>query len=314
MIGGRARTGVVAAALVASLACARSGRAEPPEPRAGALAQVLFEEAVALMEAGHFDEACPKLAESQRLDPAGGTLLNLASCLESQGLLASAYATYADAASAALRDGRKDREAIAREKLAAIQPRMARLELRVPNPAPGLEIKLDGIKLGAASWGTALPIDPGSHEVELSAPGRRRERRAFVVARDAARVTIDLPALEAEAPPAAAPPAQATEEPPPRTRSNALAVGLVVGGATVTAAGLVVGAVALANKGTSDDHCPTSTTCDDEGVAAMGRARSLAWTANVAIGLGLVATVGGVVLWAVQPRNATARMLLSGTF
>ncbi len=82
----------------------------------------------------------------------------------------------------------------------------------------------------------------------------------------------------------------------------------------MTAAGLVIGAVALANKGTSDDHCPTSTTCDDEGIEAMNRARSLAWTANVAIGVGLVAAAGGVVLWAVQPRSATARMLLSGTF
>lgn len=313
MNGGNARACLAAVALCGASTVTSPAWAQGSDARTGALAQVLFDEAVALMAAGHFDEACPKLAESQRLDPAGGTLLNLASCLENSGQLASAYATYADALGAAVRDGRKDREALVRERLAAIQPRIPRLELRVADSAPGLEIKLDGTKLGATSWRSALPIDAGSHTLEASAPGRSPWKHGFVVAADSARITIDVPALVA----LPAPPPPPPDAPPPareERRGSALPTGLWIGGGAAAAAGLVIGAVALANKGISDDHCPTATTCDAEGVRAMSTARTLAWTANVVIGVGVLAAVGGVVVYFTAPRSAMARKLLVGSF
>ena len=42
-----------------------------------AAAEALYREGRALMEKGDLDAACPKLAESQRLDPSSGTALNL---------------------------------------------------------------------------------------------------------------------------------------------------------------------------------------------------------------------------------------------
>ncbi|MDF2698209.1 MAG: hypothetical protein K0S65_6592, partial [Labilithrix sp.] len=95
------------------------------------LAQSLFDEARQLMDRGKYAEACPKLAESQRLDPGGGTLLNLAICHEKEGRFGTAYLEMKAASSQAGKDGRKDREKIANERLTALGPRVPRLAVHV---------------------------------------------------------------------------------------------------------------------------------------------------------------------------------------
>jgi len=57
------------------------------------------------MKQGDYAAACPKLEESQRLDPALGTLLNLADCREQEGNVATAWSLFRDAESLARRGG-----------------------------------------------------------------------------------------------------------------------------------------------------------------------------------------------------------------
>ncbi len=107
------------------------------------LAQSLFERARELMARKEFAQACPMFVESQRLDPGIGTRLNLAICYEGQGKLASAHLEFSESLAQAIRDGRtgdaiaRDREAIARDHLAAIGPRVPTLTL-LPPPHPAL--------------------------------------------------------------------------------------------------------------------------------------------------------------------------------
>src|SRR5262245_40441563 len=115
------------------------------------VAEALFQEGRTLLDQGKAAEACPKLAESHRLDPATGTLIALALCREAEGKLASAWAAFADAEGRARTEGSKDREAVAHERAAALYPRLSTLSIDVSEDASaiaGLEIKRDGVVLG----------------------------------------------------------------------------------------------------------------------------------------------------------------------
>jgi hypothetical protein len=173
-----------------------------------AVAEALYRQARELMAAGNYDAACPKLAESQRLDPATGTLLNLAACHEKQGKLATAWLEYSDALVAARRDGREDRVEYARQRAAELEPKLSRLTIVLAPDAdePQLTLELDGANLGRAVLGAATPVDPGPHVVRVSAPGKKPWEQSVQIGAVADQQSLTIPKLEA-APPEAAPPA-----------------------------------------------------------------------------------------------------------
>src|SRR6188768_4533635 len=78
-----------------------------------AAAESLFDDGLKAMKSGHFAEACPKLEESERIDPAIGTLLYLGECYEKTGRTASAWATFREAASLANTSNQADRARVA---------------------------------------------------------------------------------------------------------------------------------------------------------------------------------------------------------
>src|SRR5262245_753369 len=90
---------------VAVLLRAEAARAQAPDPSARALAVQLFDQAESLSAERRFAEACPKYAESYRLDPQLGALIHLADCLEQNGQLASAWGSFRDAAELATKRG-----------------------------------------------------------------------------------------------------------------------------------------------------------------------------------------------------------------
>lgn len=293
-----------------------------------AAAQSLFDSGKELMKAGKFAEACAKLEKSQALDPAGGTLLHLASCREQEGKLASAWAHYNEALSAARRDRRSDRETIAAQKVKELAPRLARLTIVVEAPVTGLEVKRGGSVVDPALLGTALPIDRGEYEIVASAPGYLTSSQKVLVARDGEAVTVKLPALkaapaEASSPaPAAAPaaspstaPAPATNPPPGEEAPSGSPVKRTVGivmmgtGAAAVVAGGVFGFLSMDKASTGKDHCTFGASgdeCDDEGYDARKNALTYGNVSTILIPAGLVIGGVGAFLFVTSPETSGA--------
>src|SRR5438105_5984989 len=126
---------VSALVLVASAAHAQDAKAR---------AEALFEEAQTLMKKGDLTSACPKFAASEKLDPAVGTLINLATCYERQGKVASAWASFREVAITASRANQEDRAKFATKRAAELEKRLSHVVIKVTGNATGLEVKLDG--------------------------------------------------------------------------------------------------------------------------------------------------------------------------
>ena len=95
-------------------------------------AEALFTDGQRLMKAGNYDEACEKFAQSQKLESAVGTQLNLAVCLKRKGQLASSWAAFLDGASSARDAGQKRRAEYATKEAASLEPELGRLVIVPP--------------------------------------------------------------------------------------------------------------------------------------------------------------------------------------
>jgi hypothetical protein len=238
----RRSMGVCALCAAIGLGATGAGAAEP-NTGAAAAAEALFQEGRALLMAGKIDEACPKLAESQRLDPATGTLMALALCQEQQGKLASAWSAFADVEARSRLEGRADRERTAREHGGALRPRLSTLTVEVPPQiagTPGLTIAIDGVPIGRGAWNTPIPVDGGDHFVETTAPGRPPWKTSLTVRseRDVSRVAVVVPPAPADPAPALV--ARPTEPAAPASQGGGggrRTIGLVVLGAGMVTLG-----------------------------------------------------------------------------
>jgi hypothetical protein len=145
-----------------------------PTPEDVALSEALFREGKTLLQEGKFDLACPKLAESHRLDPAGGTLVTLGLCYEGAGKTASAWVVFSEALAAAERDKRTDRIKLAKEHIATLETRLSYLTIELASEGIGTSeftLTRDGANVNRAALGTASAVDPGKHIVNVSAAG-----------------------------------------------------------------------------------------------------------------------------------------------
>ena len=288
----------LAAAITTAVSVARGQAADT-----GA-AESLFQSGKKLLEEKEYALACPKLAESYRLDPGTGTLLALALCHEGEDKLATAWGEFSDVAARSRREGRPDREDLARQHKTALEPRLSTLTISI---APGaekidhLEIKRDGVDVGPGAWATAVPVDLGTYRVEAAAPGYKSFSTTVTVARDAARERVLVPVLERVPDlPEQLAPAPAVFWSPVRYAAA------VVGGVGV--AGLVVGSIfgmrAIGLNNDSNGDCDSNSVCGPTGMRSRLDAR---WAGNVStiafVSGGVLVGAGATMFVLARPRS-----------
>ena len=313
------RSKLVSGAVALALALPASAvRAAGPDEAA---AEALFRSGKQLMGERKYPEACPKLAESFRLAPATGTLLALALWYESWGKLASAWSTYAAAADRAKQEGRADRERAARQRAAAIEPKLSKLTINVDPAAAslsGLSVARNGVGVGAASFGVPLPVDPEEITVEASAPGRQPWSFKVTVGANADQKAVSVPPREevktvAKAAPAVspAPPVDAPAAESSRGTSAMRLGAYAAGGAGLLAlgAGGFFGLRAISKNGDSEDagcagsECPT-----EEGKKLRDDAVSAGNVATIATIAGVALVGAGVTLFVIDLNRKPARV------
>lgn len=184
---------------IAALATASAPPGAAAQPRQNeAIAEALFRDGRDLLKAGRVHEACEKFAASLVLDPALGTLLNLASCHEKEGRFASAWTEFSEVAAKASQQGQKDRETYARSRMAVLESKLVRARISVAQPVPAQEIRLDGKVLPRAAWDVAMPLDPGTYPVQASATGYQPWTGSLVVPASGEGPRLEVPALARE--------------------------------------------------------------------------------------------------------------------
>jgi hypothetical protein len=285
---------LAAAALVFGLALAPSRAFAEGSP-----AEAAFREGRTLMAAGDLQKACEKFAESQKLEPAAGTLLNLAECQDKRGLSASAWRTYTLASKAAVERGRADWKKLADERaagLAKVVPHVTFVASKA-DVAAGLVVEQDGERVPANQQ---IEVDPGLHRVEATMDGKSTFTSSFTLKNgDDAKVTITPTRPE---------PLEATTE-GPRDGSKQRTIGLVVGGIGV--AGLAVGAasglVAMSAHDDAKSKCttyPTGCPSDGSGTEANDKAKTFATVSTIGFIAGGVLAAGGAFLFFTAPKRS----------
>jgi hypothetical protein len=177
-------------------------------------------------------------------------------------------------------------------------------------PKTGLLVTIDGNTVPTAALGSPRAIDPGTHELVVTAAGYDTWK-TIVELKDRERKTLAVKLVKvAGVEPGTPAPAQAQKPNeslvPRRSSKTPVYIAFGVGGAGL-ALGTVTGLMSLSKVSSVksscvSDVCPSSTRSDRDSASTM------AWVSNISFGVGLVAAGVGTYLYFRSPDEpATAK-------
>ncbi len=270
------------------LVCSSLAFSRPALAQDAAAAEALFRSAREAAEQGDWVTACDRFEESKRLEPAPGTVLNLARCREKLGQVASAWKSYNEAAQRL--PARDERRAFARKKALELEARVPHLTLEAPRSEQSVAVFVAGTKLSSATFGVPLPFDPGDVEIVVQAEGH--ETNSTVLNLEEGQVVshqIVLGPLLPSAPDAGPSDRRATVATSAKTDGSGAQPFFILGG--VGAAAAVFGGVwaGIELPKVKDEANCVDGTCVDAGADAAARGRAAVYL----LGAGSLLAIGG---------------------
>ena len=247
---------------------------------------MLFREGREAMSSGSYARACAKFRESNRLDPAPGTVLNIGDCEEKHGHIATAWSLFSEVTQRL--PSSDERAGIASSRASALEPRLPKLRVRLAPQSPSAaHVSRDRVELMSASLDTALPVDPGSHEITVQAAGHRPSSVSVSLAEGESKtVTVSVGPQSAEVATASG------------KSSSKRTWGWVFGGAGVVGVGVgtVTGFMVLDKKKTVDANCDANKHCNATGADAASSGRTLGTVSGASFIFGGIALAAGAYL------------------
>jgi tetratricopeptide (TPR) repeat protein len=281
------------------------------------------------MESGDFASAQDLYGRAFALVPAPTLSIRQAHALEKAGRWVEALEAYVRTTRVPLDDASPAvfREAVeqAQGELAALRPRVPRLELDVSGADPkskGLKVTLDGRPFSNALIGVESPIDPGEHEVVATDDAGHTDTKRFTATEgQKSAVSLVLPAGSDEAPAAPAPLVEPAVAPVPdhdrapapaaphsSSRQTWAFVALGAGAAGL-GVGVVTGLMAAGEHKTAEDECPSGRCVEgSSGAEALDAFRALRTVSTIGYVVGVVGVGAGVTLWLTRPKAEQAKI------
>jgi hypothetical protein len=302
--------GALSASSTASADSAATAPASASATGAPTRADALFAAAKQLRDAGLYEDACPKFAETEQLDPGVGVMLYLADCYQHTGRSANAWAEFRKAEQLA-HDRNDKRQEMAKARADALEAKLTRITISVAEPAKhaGLDISVDGTRILPENWNAMLPTDPGAHSVVINEPGQP-PRTLDIRLDEGANLIVPAfappsPPSPASAPPPASAPAAATTLAPAEGGGDSTAgphvstrayVGLGLLGVGVI--GVVTGAGLLDAK--------------NEAIS-KGKGSSAGTLSGVSFAIGAAGFASAIVLYLTAPKDRSSALTVSPT-
>jgi hypothetical protein len=267
-------------------------------------ADTLFREGQRLLAAGDVTAACPMLADSYALDPALGTLLNLAFCHDKQGRTFTALGEFKRAAAEATRTEQKERASFARTRIREIEAKLPRARIEIASGARVTSLKIDGAAVEGPIEDT-LTVPAGTHTLDIETSTGERFTQSTTFPADPSGVTlVRFGSKPREDRPQPVQPVAPVEEDSGR---RTLGWGLAGAGVIALGAGGYFGIATFSKKSDAD------AACGGDGCTAQGKhdgdlAHTYATASTVLIGAGIVAVAAGLYLVLTAPSARTTAL------